>query len=50
MASKLTSLLSSEQPPATYMGITAEYVITGYLDEGLNSGAEIWNLDALPTN
>ncbi|MDB6013915.1 MAG: hypothetical protein JWL65_6165 [Gammaproteobacteria bacterium] len=46
----LTSLLSSEQPPATSMGITNEYVITGYLDEGLNSGAEIWDLDTLPTN
>jgi FG-GAP repeat len=46
----LTSLLSTEQPPATSMGITNEYVITGYLDEVLNSGAEIWNLNALPTN
>jgi hypothetical protein len=36
--------------PAYSLGITDEYLITGSLDEFLNSGAAITNLDTLPAN
>jgi hypothetical protein len=42
----------SATTPTTYMGITDEYVITGFIDYvfGINSAAEVVNLNTLPTN